>query len=52
MKLVASDNEFIKVDGFVIIFSNVNEIDNFLNKISLTNINNFINKPKEEDLFK
>ena len=42
----------MKVDGFVLVFSSVNEIDNFTNEISTQKINEFINKPKSKDLFK
>ena len=51
-KLKSSSNQFMKVDGFVLVFSSVNEIDTFTNEISTQKINNFINKPKAKDLFK
>ncbi|MCJ7757557.1 MAG: hypothetical protein MUP24_05375 [Gillisia sp.] len=45
-------NEHLKVDGFILVFSSVNEIDAFTNEISRQKINAFIAKPKEKDLFK
>jgi hypothetical protein len=51
-ELQSSSNQFMKVDGFVLVFSSVNEIDNFTNEISTQKINEFINKPKSKDLFK
>lgn len=51
-KLQSSTNQFMKVDGFVLVFSSINEIDTFTNEISLQKINDFINKPKATDLFK
>src|SRR5680860_96209 len=51
-ELKASSNEHLKVDGFLLVFSSVNEIDAFTNEISRQKINAFIPKPKEKDLFK
>jgi len=51
-ELQSSSNQFMKVDGFVLVFSSVNEIDSFTNEISTQKINEFINKPKSKDLFK
>jgi len=51
-ELVSSSNQFMKVDGIVIVLSSVKEIEDLLNKISLTKIKEIINKPKTEDLFK
>ena len=51
-ELKASSNEHLKVDGFLLVFSSVDEIDAFTNEISREKINAFIAKPKEEDLFK
>ena len=50
-ELKSSSNEHLKVDGFLLVFSSVNEIDAFTNKISRQKINAFIAKPKEKDLF-
>jgi len=50
-ELKSSSNEHLKVDGFLLVFSSVNEIDTFTNKISRQKINAFIAKPKEKDLF-
>jgi hypothetical protein len=51
-ELKSSSNEHLKVDGFLLVFSSVNEIDAFANKISSQKINTFIPKPTEKDLFK
>jgi hypothetical protein len=51
-ELQSSSNQFMKVDGFVLVFSSVGEIDTFTNEISTQKINEFINKPKAKDLFK
>jgi len=51
-KLQSSSNQFMKVDGFVLVFSSVEEIDNFLETISRQKLNIFFNKPKAKDLFK
>jgi len=51
-ELKSSSNEHLKVDGFLLVFSSVNEIDAFTNEISRQKINAFIAKPKEKDLFK
>lgn len=51
-ELKSSSNEYMTVDGFLLIFSSVTEINNFMNSISPENITNFLNKPKAADLFK
>jgi len=51
-ELKSSSNEHLKVDGFLLVFSSVDEIDAFTNKISRQKIKAFIAKPKEKDLFK
>jgi hypothetical protein len=51
-ELQSSRNEYIKVDGFALVFTSAKEIDEFLAKISVDKINEFQNKPKKEDLFK
>ena len=50
--LVSSSNEFIKSDGFVLLFTSVEEINNFRIMILPDNISVFLKKPKSEDLFK
>ncbi len=50
-ELRASSNKNLKVDGFLLAFSSINEIDAFSNEISRQKINAFIAKPKEKDLF-
>jgi hypothetical protein len=42
----------MKVDGFVLVFSSSKEIDDFTTIISPEKITEFLNKPKNEDLFK
>jgi hypothetical protein len=51
-ELQSSSNQFMKVDGFVLVFSSSKEIDDFSNAISIDKITEFSNKPKKEDLFK
>jgi hypothetical protein len=51
-ELQSSSNQFMKVDGFALVFTSTKEIDDFLAKISMDKINEFQNKPKKEDLFK
>lgn len=51
-ELQSSSNQFIDVDGFVLVFSSTAEIEEFVNAISLREINDFYNKPKVDDLFK
>ena len=47
----SSKNQFMKVDGVVLVFSSETEIQDFINTISMEKINEFKNKPKAEDLF-
>jgi len=51
-KMISSSNQYIDHKGFVFVFQNESEIDNFINVISQETINDFIAKPKSEDLFK
>lgn len=51
-ELQSSSNQYMTVDGFVLIFTSSKEIDEFLTSISLGNITEFLNKPKKEALFK
>jgi hypothetical protein len=51
-ELQSSSNQFMKVDGLVIVFSSTKEMDDFLTVISTDKITDFINKPKKEALFK
>lgn len=51
-ELQSSSNQFMKVDGFVLVFSSSKEIDDFVNAISTEKITEFLNKPKKDDLFK
>ena len=51
-KMQSSSNQYMDVDGVVLVFSSVEEIQEFLDTISLQKINEFRNKPKAEDLFK
>ncbi len=51
-ELQSSSNQFMKVDGFVLVFSSTKEIDEFTTSISTEKIKDFLNKPKSKDLFK
>ncbi len=51
-ELQSSSNQFMEVDGLVLVFSSADEIDTLKNEISSNKINEFFNKPKAEDLFK
>jgi len=51
-ELQSSSNQFMKVDGFVLVFTSPKEIDDFIGLISEDKISSFQNKPKREDLFK
>jgi hypothetical protein len=51
-ELQSSSNKYMKVDGFVLVFSSSKEIDDFSAAISTEKITEFVNKPKKEDLFK
>ena len=51
-EMVSSSNDYIDHKGFVFVFQSESEIDNFINVISQDNINDFMAKPKSEDLFK
>jgi len=50
--LTASDNQYIDCSGFVLSFTSSDEVDEFLDLISLESINKFKSKPKKDDLFK
>jgi hypothetical protein len=51
-KMQSSSNQFMDVDGVVLVFTSANEIQEFVDSISLNKIKEFKNKPKSEDLFK
>lgn len=52
-KLNSSSNQFIDSDGLAIVFSNETEIQNLINKLDLTKMEeSFKNKNKKDDLFK
>lgn len=51
-ELQSSSNQFMKVDGFVLVFSSSKEIDDFMTAISTEKITEFLNKPKKDALFK
>jgi hypothetical protein len=51
-ELQSSSNQFMKVDGFVLVFSSTKEMDEFTNAISIEKITEFVNKPKKDALFK
>jgi len=51
-KMQSSSNQFMDMDGVVLVFTSDNEIQDFINLISLQKIKDFQNKPKADDLFK
>ena len=51
-ELQSSSNRYMKVDGFVLVFTSASEIDNFTNLISVQKTEDFLKKPKPKDLFK
>lgn len=51
-KLVSSSNQFMDMDGLWLWFKSTEEIDSFLNSISMDKITEYVNKPKAEALFK
>jgi len=51
-ELQSSSNQFMKVDGFVLAFSSIKEIDEFVSAISIEKITEFASKPKKDELFK
>ena len=51
-KLTSSSNQFMTHDGFVFVFQNEKEIDDFVNVLSVDKVKEFMNKPKSTDLFK
>jgi hypothetical protein len=40
------------MDGFVLVYSDAEEIQEFIDGISKKRLKDFLNKPKAEDLFK
>lgn len=50
-KLTSSSNQYMTHDGFVFIFQNDGEINDFINVISIDKVQDFIKKPKATDLF-
>ena len=52
-KLTSSSNQYMTHDdGFVFVFQNEKEIDDFVNVLSVDKVQEFMNKPKSTDLFK
>ena len=51
-ELTSSTNKYIKMSGGNLIFSNVEEIDDFLLKLSDSRVKKRLSQPKVEDLFK
>jgi hypothetical protein len=51
-QLQASDNQFMKVDGFVIVFTSETEIQDFIDALSIDKIEALKNKNKAKELFK
>lgn len=50
--LTSSSNQYMTHDGFVSVFQNEKEIDDFINILSVDKVKEFMNKPKLTDLFK
>ena len=51
-ELTSSSNQYMTHDGFVFVFQNEKEIDDFVNVLSVDKVKEFMNKPKSTDLFK
>lgn len=51
-EMIASDNQYMDTKGAVLVFTTAEQITEFVEMISLENINKFRNQPKTEDLFK
>lgn len=51
-ELQSSSNQYMKVDGFVLVFCSSKEIDDFTASIATEKVTEFVNKPKKEELFK
>ena len=51
-KLTPLSNQYMTHDGFVFVFQNEKEIDDFVNVLSVDKVKEFMNKPKSTDLFK
>lgn len=50
--LKSTENRYVTHEGFLLIFKSEKEITDFLNKISVQKVKDFIKKPKTSDLFK
>lgn len=50
-EIESSTNEYIDMDGLFIPISSADELEDFMNAISMKKINEFFKKPKIEDLF-
>lgn len=51
-ELQSSSNQFITLEGLILVFRSVQEIDDFVSTISLEKIEEFANKPKKTEIFK
>ncbi len=51
-QLVSSSNQYMKVDGGLLTFTSLKEIDSFIELISPKIINEFLKKPNSDNLFK
>lgn len=51
-ELTSSSNQYITHDGFMFVFQNEKEIDDFVNVLSVDKVKEFMNKLKSTDLFK
>jgi hypothetical protein len=51
-KLRSSSNQYMTHDGFVFVFQDEKEINDFINILSIEKVVEYMNKPKSTDLFK
>ena len=51
-ELTSSSNQYMTHDGFVFVFQNEKEIEEFINILSTEKVVEYMNKPKSTDLFK
>lgn len=51
-QLTSSSNQYMKVDGFLLLFENTEEVDAFTSELTFEKIKAFRDKPKSQDLFK
>jgi hypothetical protein len=49
-RIKSSSNQYIDSDGYVFAFMNSDEVDDFINKIRMVNIDNFLNNSTKKDV--